>query len=186
MVLIGTETWRFLCWARNRRCIYDMKYYINKDANRTQWYCILLGLLLPLGTVLSLLWTNRMDLRFLYCFIAVYPPVLILNYFSRHLISYAKLSTLTADSYSMFGRKYCSVSLDQTVYFIPFEAYISKTQYKGENRPFIALSNHPFTYYDPTKVVNFIVRYDLHTIVVLPYDDRTKPLLPVEKWIQVV
>lgn len=163
-----------------------MKYYINKDANRTQWYCILLGLLFPLGTVVSSLWTNRLDLRFLYCFIAVYPPVLILNYFSRHLISYAMLSTLTANSYSMFGRKYCSVSLDQTVYFIPFEAYISKTPYKRENKPFIALSNHPFTYHDPTKIVNFIVRYDLHTIVVLPYDDRTKPLLPVDKWIQVV
>ena len=163
-----------------------MKYYVDKGTNRLHWFGMTFCLIFPIWAIISLLTTSMIDGRLIYCCIVLYPAELIISYLSRRLNSFAKISTSTVRSYSMFGRKYCSVFLDQIVYFISFECYVAKTQYKGETRPFIALSNQPFTYYDPTKKSTFLGRYDLHTIVVLPYDDRTKPLLPVDKWIQVV
>ena len=163
-----------------------MKYYLDKGTNQLEWFGYLFGLVFPIGVIVSVLWTNEVDGRLIYCCVILYPLGFLLGFLDRRSTSYTKITESTVDAYSMFGRKYCSVSLNQIVYFISFEAYRARTKYKGKYKPFIALSNHPFTYYDPTKVVNFIVRYDLHTIVVLPYDDRTKPLLPVDKWIQVV
>lgn len=163
-----------------------MKYYVDKGKNRMAWSLILSGLVFPFGAIVSFLWTNTVGNRLIYCCVVLYPYAFFACYLGRRHSSYGIIKKLTIDSYSMFGRKLCSVALDRTVYYIPFETYISKTEHKGKEKPFIALSNHPFTYHDPTRVVNFIVRYDLHTIVVLPYDDRTKPLLPVDKWIQVV
>lgn len=162
-----------------------MKYYIDKGTNQLEWFGYLFGLVFPVGAIISLLWTNEVDSRLVYGCVISYPLVFVLGFIDRRSTSYAKITASTVDAYSMFGKLYCSVSMEQTVYFISFESYRAKTKYKGKYKPFIALSNQPFRYQDPTKVVNFIVRYDLHTIVVLPYDDRTKPLLPVDNWIQV-
>lgn len=163
-----------------------MKYYHNRGFNQLCWFGILFGFVFPLGAIISVLWKNDIGSRLFYRCIGPYLFALLIVYLNRRSTSYAKITTSTVDAYSMFGRKYCSIALDEMVYFIPFKAYLPKSRFKGEYKPFIALSNQPFTYHNPNKVVNFIVRYDLHTIVVLPYDDRTKPLLPVEKWIQVV
>ena len=129
--------------------------------------------------IVSFLWTNTVGNRLTYCCIVLYPYAFLACYLGRRNTSYGIIEELTTDSYWMFGRKLCSVALDRWVYYIPLETYISKTEYKEKEKPFIALSNQPFGYQNPTKAVNFIVRYDLHTIVVLPNDDRTKPLLPV-------
>lgn len=163
-----------------------MKYYHNKGVNRLCWFGILFGLVFPFGAIMSILWKNDIGSRLFYRCIGPYLFALLVIYLNRRSTCYAKITISTVNAYSMFGRKYCSISLSRTVYFIPFEAYLPKSRFKGEYKPFIALSNHLFKYHDPTKAANFIARYDLHTIVVLPYDDRTKPLLPVDKWIQVV
>lgn len=163
-----------------------MKYYQDKEANQLHWFGVLSGLIFPLGAIVSIIWDTEFGSLLFYRVFGSYLFLLLLDYLDRRSATYAKITTSTVDAYSMFGRKYCSVSLAQPVYFIPFEAYRARTKFKGEYKPFIALSNHLFTYKDPKKVINFIVRYDLHTIIVLPYDDRTKPLLPVDQWIQVI
>lgn len=163
-----------------------MKHYVDKVENRRAWFLILFFPVFPVGALVSLLRTNEVDSHWIYGIVILYPAVFLLCYLDRRNSSYVKIKESTIDSYSIFGKKYCTVSLDQIVYFIPFEAYRAKARFLGEYKSYIALSNHPFTYDYPTKADNFIAHYDLHTMIVLPYDDKTKPLLPVDKWIQVV
>lgn len=163
-----------------------MKYYVDKNANRLNLYGLLPTLFFPAWAIVSLLLSHKIEMLALYGSFVIVPYTFLECYFCRRRSSYSKITDSAITSYSLFGQKFCTVFLDQVVYFYSFETYITKSEIRGGNEPFIALSNRPFTYYDPTKRINFLGRYNVHTIIVFPYDDRTKPLLPVEKWIQVV
>lgn len=103
-------------------------------------------------------------------------------------------------AYSRLGREYCTVRLDRPVYFYLFEYDVGPNFgpcgcfHKAEVRPFIALSNQPFLFHGVSRdnhgmsgdaAWHFMQIYDLGSIIVLPNDERTKPFLPVEKWIEV-
>jgi len=103
-------------------------------------------------------------------------------------------------AYSQLGRKYCTVQLDQPAYFYAFEYDVGPyctnliTYHKVISKPFIAISNQPFLFHSVSRdnqemhgkaEWRFMQTYDLGSIIVLPYDERTKPFLPVEKWIAV-
>lgn len=93
----------------------------------------------------------------------------------------------------IFGRKQCTVKLDEKVYYTVFEMRESKV---GPVRKCIAVSNKEFAFVpkrkhydayalDMYRDIWFFWEYDQHKIVVLPYDERTKPFLLTEKWNEV-
>lgn len=90
-------------------------------------------------------------------------------------------------SYSFFKRQCCRVELDKPVYYAKY--YLRMV--RGAEHLMLAVSNEPFVCspleakpgmnpYDKRLV--FQGHYDRSKIVVLPYDEETKPWLPLEQW----
>ena len=72
----------------------------------------------------------------------------------------------------------CEVFTDQDVYYAIFESDLFQgVRSKGT---YIILSNEPF---EKDRVIGKKgVRYDTSKQIVLPYNEKTMPLLPVENW----
>ena len=76
------------------------------------------------------------------------------------------------------GKVACEVFTDQDVYYAIFESDLFQgVRSKGT---YIILSNEPF---EKDRVIGKKgVRYDTSKQIVLPYNEKTMPLLPVENW----
>ena len=76
------------------------------------------------------------------------------------------------------GKVACEVFTDQDVYYAIFESDLFQgVRSKGT---YIILSNEPF---EKDRVIGKKgVRYDTSKQIVLPYNEKTMPLLPVEYW----
>lgn len=79
-------------------------------------------------------------------------------------------------------RELCRIDLRQTVYYARFTTLAS-----GCGKiPLIAISNEPFVYADYLGNIitrrRFIQGYDWKKVILMPYDERTKPLLDLDAW----
>ncbi len=81
-------------------------------------------------------------------------------------------------AYSVFNKKLYTLDLTRPVYFGIFNARQDLFYFND----FIALSNERFKFEDDKDWRYFIVRYDLNALLVLPYNDKTKPLMELAKW----
>ncbi len=81
-------------------------------------------------------------------------------------------------AYSVFNKKLYTLDLTRPVYYGIFNARQDLFYFND----FIALSNEPFKFEEDKDWRYFIVRYDLNTLLVMPYNDKTKPLMQLEKW----
>ncbi len=81
-------------------------------------------------------------------------------------------------SYSVFNKKLYTLDLTKPVYYGIFNARQDLFYFND----FIALSNERFKFENDKDWRAFIVRYDLRALLVMPYNDKTKPLLQLEKW----
>lgn len=99
-----------------------------------------------------------------------------------------KIQAESVHSY-LFGLRKCTIDTNNQVYYTIFEANIEKL--RGGTGKYIVISNEPFVYKDsPTpefwsfkKHSVFIEHYDMSKQIILPYTERTKDLISVEKWI---
>ena len=81
----------------------------------------------------------------------------------------------------LFGKLKCQVSLTERVYYVIFNSKESMFR----NKTYIAISNKPFEFKVETKGCTFLGYYDKRNQIVVPYNDETKYLFPVEKWINI-
>ncbi len=81
-------------------------------------------------------------------------------------------------SYSVFNRKLYTLDLAKLVYYEIFKARVDLFYIHD----FIALSNDPFELEDHKDKRGFFVRYDQRSLLVMPYNDKTKPLVQINKW----
>ena len=86
-----------------------------------------------------------------------------------------------------FGKMKCEVFTERDMYYSVFES----NSFQGVRQwgRYIILSNEPFMYSECAgamehldMVLQSAVCYDETRQIILPYDKRTIPLLPVEKW----
>ena len=78
----------------------------------------------------------------------------------------------------LFGKMACEVFTDWDVYYTVFESDLF--QGVRSRGTYIILSNEPF---EKEQVIGQKgVRYDASRQIVLPYTEKTMPLLPVEYW----
>lgn len=110
----------------------------------------------------------------------LYLPLFMI--FSYRRCSYAVIEPAVIHSHSMFGRAKCRVDLNETVYYVQFEA---KSLFKDDEK-YIAISNQVFRY-QPYGAHNltFLQTYDQKSIIAMPYNDKTKELLDTEHWANV-
>ena len=85
----------------------------------------------------------------------------------------------------IFGKLKCEVNMEHKVFYVVFKCNESNTNTKT----YIAMSNDKFTYEEKKRsfwsTKTFIDYCDMNKIIVCPYDEKTKKLFPVEKWIDV-
>lgn len=78
----------------------------------------------------------------------------------------------------LFGKVECEVCIDRDVYYAIFESDLFQgVRSKGI---YIILSNEPFAC--DQVIGKKGVLYDTSRQIVLPYNEKTMPLLPVENW----
>ena len=78
----------------------------------------------------------------------------------------------------LFGKMECEVCTDRDVYYTVFESDLF--QGVRSRGTYIILSNESF---EKDQVIGKKgVRYDTSKQIVLPYNEKTMPLLPVENW----
>lgn len=109
---------------------------------------------------------------FLSVYAALSPPIVFFS--TMEIQGYVVKSFL-------FGKLKCQVSLAERVYYVIFNSKESMFR----NKTYIAISNRPFKFKVETKGCTFLGYYDKRNQIVLPYNDETKYLFPVEEWINI-
>lgn len=88
-----------------------------------------------------------------------------------------------------FGKVKCQIHTDRETYYSIFESdYLQGVRARGR---YIMFSHEPFVYADcagttsvPDRAYPSVARYDVTKQIILPYNEQTIPLLPVENWIR--
>ena len=107
---------------------------------------------------------------------------LCMIFMQRRLLTYVVTEPSAFCAYSLTRRELCRIDLRQTVYYARFTTLAS-----GCGKiPLIAISNEPFVYSDYLGNIitrrRFIQGYDWKKVILMPYDERTKPLLDLDAW----
>ena len=93
-----------------------------------------------------------------------------------------RMATIWINQYSirsyLFGRMQCEVRTDGYVYYAIFDSDMFQgVRCRGR---YIIISNEPFSNVQSLTVKR--AKYDQSRQIVLPYNEKTMPLLPVENW----
>lgn len=92
-------------------------------------------------------------------------------------------------SSSLFRKVKCKVKTDDKVWYVIIEANPEKI--RGAGGTYIVISNKPFVY-EKRKKEGYGVwekerlfenYYDMTRMILIPYNDKTKKLFPIDKWI---
>ena len=152
-------------------------------------FFFIMGLVYIVGPFILFVWIGEASAWWLFPPCAVLGVILI--FFMVIIDPYMYMRVLVSErditSYSFFKRQFCRVELDKPVYYA--KCYLRSG--RGWERLMLAVSNSPFEcslleakpFMNPyDKRLTFQRRYDRRKIVVLPYDEETKPWLPLERW----
>ena len=103
---------------------------------------------------------------------------------SYRLITYVKIHENEIESY-LFNKKLCKVDYDKKIYYVIFQAKENTTTTKK----YIAISNKWFEYQEKSWMRlrqsddrPFLGSYDVKEQIVIPYNEKTILLLPIEEW----
>ena len=91
----------------------------------------------------------------------------------------------------LFGKMKCKIRIDREVYYKIIMANPEKL--RGAKSNFIIVSNEPFVYEERKKgnfgiwerEILFENCYDMTRMILIPYNEKTKQLFPIEKWINI-
>lgn len=83
----------------------------------------------------------------------------------------------------LFGKLKCTIDTDKVVYY----AIFSCAETNRNKKTYIAISNDLFQYEEKKATLlsknTYIDRYDRKKQIIFPYDEKTKFLFSIEKWI---
>jgi hypothetical protein len=107
--------------------------------------------------------------------LALYAFAIALN--DIRYLSYVVVEGHLYTSYSVFNKKLYTLDVNAPVYYRVFKAkqdmfYILE---------FVALSNEPFEFVE-RNLSWFLYFYGYKEMLVMPYNDKTKPLMRLEDW----
>ena len=145
------------------------------------WFLLALSTVAEAGLLwMQLRWEPSAEDKFLIP--SVFMPGMVLVFLLCALHPWRFLMTMEADgvvfrSY-LFGRLCCEVFTDRPVYYARMEF----DEHNSIDQPYIAISNHPFRVkardraFFPLKSSRFIDYYDRKTVIIFPYNERTRAL----------
>lgn len=88
----------------------------------------------------------------------------------------------------IFRKELCRVDKDRAIYYVRFVGVLTR----GVRGEFVIISNQPFKYESPPLFRIFprepkalIHSYNVKTQIAMPYNDETREILEMEKWIGV-
>ena len=106
---------------------------------------------------------------------------------SVRFMTYVKINEDEIASY-LFKKSLCKVDCREKVYYAIFDGRENLTKTKK----YIAISNKTFEYYDAPHLrifhsdrKPFLGTYDIKKQIVIPYNYKTIPVLPIDGWINV-
>lgn len=79
----------------------------------------------------------------------------------------------------LWGKSKCEISVEQTIYYTIFKARESMFTM----REYIVLSNEMFYLKSKNREGYFLGNFECKKQVIIPYNEKTKHLLEIEKWI---
>ena len=159
-----------------------MRIYLDKSAKYGPFvHVCIIGLILITVTSIACYFKidDALDLMWLFVPAMVMCGIVFGGIvFVRRLYAYVIANESMFCGYSFYHKKKCTVYRGKPVYYAVFETTLG-----GTSRKLVALSNEPFEYRVASKHgVKFVQSYDIKKIVVLPYNESTKPLLNLEQW----
>ena len=161
----------------------EMKYKLFQGWWVRFYFCCALMMSTIVGILVFAVWAGEdmilwdMGLAGLYAVLG-----LCMIFMQRRLLTYVVTEPSAFCAYSLTRRELCRIDLRQTVYYARFTTLAS-----GCGKiPLIAISNEPFVYADYLGNIitrrRFIQGYDWKKVILMPYDERTKPLLDLDAW----
>ncbi|MBQ4559290.1 MAG: hypothetical protein IJN64_05675 [Lachnospiraceae bacterium] len=98
-----------------------------------------------------------------------------------------KIQGTTITSF-LFGKEKCKIDIDKEVYYAIVEA--NPERIRGAGGTFIVISNECFLYEQRKKIGRGIWKkekpfenyYDMKQMILIPYNENTKSILPIEQW----
>lgn len=158
-----------------------MKIYLSDYWRKNSLFNLCLIILIIVGTVIFCAWSrDSEDYIMIICsawFVLVLSSILLC---SKRFLTYIIVGTNQVHSYSIFNKRLCTVDTTTPTYYAIFKTSQGFLCVKQ----FIALSNKPFQYQPVYGIsrVRFIQHYNMKVQIVLPYNEKTIPLLKLEEW----
>jgi hypothetical protein len=103
--------------------------------------------------------------------------VFVLALYDFRYLSYVVVEGHLYTSYSVFNKKLYTLDINAPVYYRVFKAQ----QDMFYIMDFVALSNEPFEFVE-RNLSWFLYFYGFEEMLVMPYNDKTKPLMRLEDW----
>lgn len=155
--------------------------------SRHYWFLLRImfgvGIVIEMNLLYSIIGTSREDLFWGISLMVIYALIIT----SVALMPWKYLMTMTINGNIMqsflFGKLRCEIDTNKVVYYAIFKCLETNTNKKN----YIAISNEVFCYEERKATLwsrnTYIDCYDRTKQIIFPYDEKTKQLFPIEKWI---
>ena len=161
-----------------------MKIYLSSYWRKSNLFVCVMIIFITIMSIYLLITGNSDDYKWIALFTGFYIGFFLFFLLkSYRFITYVKIFENGIESY-LFNKKLGKVDYDKAIYYVIFQAKENTTTTKK----YIAISNGIFEYFNvsvrlfPWDKKPFLGSYNVKKQIVMPYDEKTIPLLPIEEW----